>query len=273
MLTEKQIIFIASQAYLLHLIISTFLKLIFPFIWHHSCITVVPKDNLDVLEIPNSYIFGILSSTLSTKDLIEEYPGKIIVDCDTNEIFGYSNLEPFEPPDVKSNVEKNEVDKKKKEKDKKKDKDKDIIFSNLDTDNFAQGKNIIIIDKNLILKYKHEIHGKKQKLNFESDNNIIIDSQKSKLFIDKNDIFIDSSDWKWLRRNIQLVRNPEIFNLDNIDITNNKKANKLLFNEDDNPILPNRPFSYNIQNIILTFILKKLSFTESDFMSVFKKTN
>ena len=273
MLTEKQIIFTASQAYLLHLIISTFLKLIFPFKWHHSCITVVPKDNLDVLEIPSSYIFGILSSTLSTKDLIEEYPGKIIVDCDTNEIFGYSNLEPFEPPDVKSNVEKNEVDKKKKEKDKKKDKDKDIIFSNLDTDNFAQGKNIIIIDKNLILKYKHEIHGKKQKLNFESDNNIIIDSQKSKLFIDKNDIFIDSSDWKWLRRNIQLVRNPEIFNLDNIDITNNKKANKLLFNEDDNPILPNRPFSYNIQNIILTFILKKLSFTESDFMSVFKKTN
>ena len=273
MLTEKQIIFTASQAYLLHLIISTFLKLIFPFKWHHNCITVVPKDNLDVLEIPSSYIFGILSSTLSTKDLIEEYPGKIIVDCDTNEIFGYSNLEPFEPPDVKSNVEKNEVDKKKKEKDKKKDKDKDIIFSNLDTDNFAQGKNIIIIDKNLILKYKHEIHGKKQKLNFESDNNIIIDSQKSKLFIDKNDIFIDSSDWKWLRRNIQLVRNPEIFNLDNIDITNNKKANKLLFNEDDNPILPNRPFSYNIQNIILTFILKKLSFTESDFMSVFKKTN
>jgi hypothetical protein len=120
MLTEKQIIFTASQAYLLHLIISTFLKLIFPFKWHHSCITVVPKDNLDVLEIPSSYIFGILSSTLSTKDLIEEYPGKIIVDCDTNEIFGYSNLEPFEPPDVKSNVEKNEVDKKKKEKDKKK---------------------------------------------------------------------------------------------------------------------------------------------------------
>ena len=272
-LTEKQIIFTASQAYLLHLIISTFLKLIFPFKWHHSCITVVPKENLDVLEIPSSYIFGVLSCTLSTKDLVEEYPGKIIVDCDTNEIFGYSNLEPFEPPYVKLKEEKkNDADKKKKEKEKK-NINKDIVFSNLDTDNFAQGKNLIIINKNLILKYEHEIHGKKQKLNFDSDNNIIIDTQQSKLFIDKNDIFIDSNEWKWLRRNIQLVRNPEIFNLDNIDIMNKNNPNKYLLNDEDNPILPNRAFSYNIQNIILTFILKKLSFTESDFMTVFKKTN
>ena len=268
-LTEKQIIFSASQSYLLHLIISTFLKLIFPFKWHHSCITVVPKENLDVLEIPSSYIFGVLSSTLSTKDLVEEYPGKIIVDCDTNEIFGYSNLEPFEPPEVKE--KQSDGDKKKKEKEKK--KDKEIEFSNLDTENFAQGKNIIIINKNLILKYEHEIHGKKQKLTFDNDNNIIIDTQQSKLFIDKNDIFIDSNEWKWLRRNIQLVRNPEIFNLDNIDIMDNKNKNTYLLNDEDNPILPNRPFSYNIQNIILTFILKKLSFTESDFMTVFKKTN
>ena len=269
-LTEKQIIFTASQAYLLHLIISTFLKLIFPFKWHHSCITVVPKENLDVLEIPSSYIFGVLSSTLSTKDLADEYPGKIIVDCDTNEIFGYSNLEPYEPPEINiNNDKKTDGDKKKKEKDKK----KDLVFSNLDTDNFAQGKNLIIINKNLILKYQHEIHGKKQKLNFDSDNNIIIDSQQSKLFIDKNDIFIDSSDWKWLRRNIQLVRNPEIFNLDNIDISYKKNRNKYLYNEEDNPILPNRSFSYNIQNIILTFILKKLTFSESDFFTVFKKTN
>ena len=268
-LTEKQIIFTASQAYLLHLIISTFLKLIFPFKWHHSCITVVPKENLDVLEIPGSYIFGILSSILTAKDLIDEYPGKIIVDCDTNEIFGYSNLEPFEPPEIHKK-EKSE-DKKKKEKDKK--KDKELFISNLDSENLAQGKNLIIIDKNLVLKYKHEIHGKKQKLIFDSDNNIIIDAQQSKLFIDKNDIFLDSSDWKWLRRNIQLVRNPEIFNLDNIQYMNKKYTNKHLLNDDDNPILPNRPFSYNIQNIILTFILKKLAYSESDFMSVFKKTN
>jgi len=270
-LTEKQIIFTASQAYLLHIIISTFLKLIFPFKWHSSCITVVPKDNLEILEIPGSYIFGVLSSTLSTKDLTDEYPGKIIVDCDTNEIFGYSNLEPFEPPTINNNSENKDGDKKKKDKDKK--KDKELVINNLDTDNFAQGKNLIIVNKNALYKYIHEVHGKKQRLIFDSDNNIIIDAQSSQLFIDKNDIFIDSSEWKWLRRNIQLVRNPEIFNLDNFDMANNKKVNKYFSNEEDNPILPNRPFSYNIQNIFLTFILKKLTYTESDFVTFFKKTN
>ena len=119
-LTEKQIIFTASQAYLLHLIISCFLKLIFPFKWRHSCITVLTKENLELLEIPGSYIFGVLSSHLSTKDLTDEYSGKIIVDCDTNEIFGYNNLEPFEPPEmpIKKPVEE------KKKKSTKKDKEK-----------------------------------------------------------------------------------------------------------------------------------------------------
>ena len=266
-LTEKQIIFTASQAYLLHLIISTFLKLIFPFKWHHSCITVLPKDNLELLEIPGSYIFGVLSSHLSTKDLIDEYSGKIIVDCDTNEIFGYSNLEPFEPPEMI--VKKTSEDKKKKF---LKTKDKELEINNLNSNNFTQGKNLIVINKNTIYKCQGELSGPLKKLIFNNDNNIIIDTQKSQLFIDKNDIFIDSNDWKWLRRNIQLVRNPELFNLDNIDFQKKKKSKRISYDE-DNPILPNRPFSYNIQNIILSFILKKLSFQESDFMAVFKKTN
>ena len=266
-LTEKQIIFTASQAYLLHLIISTFLKLIFPFKWHHSCITVLPKDNLELLEIPGSYIFGVLSSHLSTKDLIDEYTGKIIVDCDTNEIFGYSNLEPFEPPDII--VKRPSEDKKKK--DKKKD-NKELEINNLESNNFTQGTNLIIINKNIIYKYQKDLTSPLKKLVFNYDNNIIIDTQKSQLFIDKNDIFIDSNDWKWLRRNIQLVRNPELFNLDNIDFQKQKKSKRISYDE-DNPIIPNRPFSYNIQNIILNFILKKLSFQQSDFMSVFKKTN
>ena len=268
-LTEKQIIFTASQAYLLHLIISCFLKLIFPFKWRHSCITVLTRENLELLEIPGSYIFGVLSSHLSTKDLTDEFSGKIIVDCDTNEIFGYSNFEPYEPPEMP--IKKPIEDKKKKSN--KKDKEKEVLeINNLESNNFTQGKNLIIINKNTIMKYQNELFGKKKKLIFNYDNNIIIDTQKSQLFIDKNDIFIDSSDWKWLRRYIQLVRNPEIFNLDNIDFKN-KKGNRNIFSDEDNPILPNRPFSYNIQNIILTFILKKLTFQESDFMTVFKKTN
>ena len=266
-LTEKHIIFTASHAYLLHLIISTFLKLIFPFKWHHSLFTVLPKERLELLETPTPYIFGVLSSHLSTKDLIDEYSGTIIVDCDTNEIFGYSNLEPFEPPEMP--IKKISEDKKKK--DKKKDKEL-IEINNLESSSLTQGNNLIIINKNVVMKYQSELNGPKKKLVFNYDNNIILDVQKSQLFIDKNDIFIDSDDWKWLRRNIQLVRNPELFDLDSIDFQNKKNKTSIL-NDEDNPILPNRPFSYNIQNIILTFILKKLTFSESDFMTVFKKTN
>ena len=151
-LTEKQIIFTASQAYLLHLIISCFLKLIFPFKWRHSCITVLTRENLELLEIPGSYIFGVLSSHLSTKDLTDEFSGKIIVDCDTNEIFGYSNFEPYEPPEMP--IKKPIEDKKKKSN--KKDKEKEVLeINNLESNNFTQGKNLIIINKNTIMKYQN----------------------------------------------------------------------------------------------------------------------
>ena len=90
-LTEKQIVFRASQAYLLHIIIPSILKLIFPFKWSQSCITVLPKEQLNnFLEAPSAFIFGILSDVISLNDLMTEYPGKIVVDCDTNEIFGDS---------------------------------------------------------------------------------------------------------------------------------------------------------------------------------------
>ena len=49
-LTEKQIIFTASQAYLLHIIISTFLKLIFPFKWQEkSLLIVIQMKYLDIV--------------------------------------------------------------------------------------------------------------------------------------------------------------------------------------------------------------------------------
>ena len=84
-LGEKQIIFRASQAYLLHLILPTFLKLIFPFKWQQTFVTLLPNEQVDnLLDIPVPYIFGILSNMLSIQEINEKYPGKIIVDCDTN---------------------------------------------------------------------------------------------------------------------------------------------------------------------------------------------
>ena len=270
MLTEKQIVFRASQAYLLHIIIPSFLKLIFPFKWLHSYITILPKENISLLEAPGSFIFGVLSDVISLQDLMLNYPGKIIVDCDTNEIYGDSHLEPFCPPkieDYMQNSNKNKINKKEKE--------NTGITVNAGN-NLFQGNNVFNVDGSYLYKYEKDINSKKNKFTFDRNkNNIIIDTRKSQLLIDKTNRFIDSNEWKWLRKNIQLVRNPEIFYLDNINKKKKSANNGIYLSEEDeeNVILPNRSFSYNIQNIFLKYILNKLSFTESEFMSEFKKTN
>ena len=244
-LTEKQIVFRASQAYLLHIIIPSFLKLIFPFKWIQSCITVLPKEKLNFLEAIGSFIFGVLSDTISLNDLMREYPNIIVVDIDTNEIFGDNFYEPYEPPETNEN-----------------NINKGII----------QGNNFVNVDGSFLYKFeKGENDNKKVKLNFGEKNNIIIDSQKCQMLVDRTDIFVDNNERKWLRKNIQLIRNPEIFDLDNIN--NNSNNNKINLNENEEVILPNRPFSYNIQNIFMIHILNKLLHNESEFMSIFKKTN
>ena len=242
-LIEKQIVFRASEAYLLHIIIPSFLKLIFPFKWTQSCIIVLPKEKLHFLEAIGAFIFGVLSDTISLNDLMREYPNIIIVDIDTNEIFGDSYYEPYLPPNM----------------------------NNINKSGIIQGNNLVTVNGSYLYKYQKGENNKKIKLNFDEKNNIIIDSQKCQMLVDRTDIFVDNNERKWLRKNIQLIRNPEIFDLDNIN--NNSNDNKININENEDIILPNRPFSYNIQNIFMIHILNKLLHNESEFMSIFKKTN
>ena len=149
-LTEKQIVFRASQAYLLHIIIPSFLKLIFPFKWIHRCITILPSEKVNFLEVPGPFIFGVLSSIISLEDLINKFPGKIIVDCDTNEIYGDSHLEPFSPP--KEDILFNQNRKKEKE-------NNDALIN---TGNcLTQGNNAFNISGSYLFKYDNEINSKK----------------------------------------------------------------------------------------------------------------
>ena len=259
-LIEKQIVFRASEAYLLHIIIPAFLKLIFPFKWSQSCIIVLPKEKLNFLEAIGPFIFGVLSDTISLNDLIREYPNIIIVDIDTNEIFGDSYYEPYYPPKIKENNLNNMNNN-----------------LNIEKKGFVQGNNFITVDGSYLYKYEKGENNtnKKIKLNFEEKDNIIIDSQNCQMLVDRTDVFVDNNERKWLRKNIQLVRNPEIFDLENIN-NNPNKNNKIYLNDNDeeeNVILPNRPFSYNIQNIFMVYILNKLQHAQSVFMSIFTKTN
>ena len=243
-LIEKQIVFRASEAYLLHIIIPSFLKLIFPFKWTQSCIIVLPKEKLHFLEAIGPFIFGVLSDTISLNDLMREYPNIIIIDIDTNEIFGDSYYEPYLPPNM----------------------------NNINKSGIIQGNNLVTVNGSYLYKYQKG-ENKKTKLNFEEKNNIIIDSQKCQMLVDRTNIFVNNNERKWLRKNIQLIRNPEIFDLENMN-SNQNKSNKIYLNDKDEVvILPNRPFSYNIQNIFMIYILNKLSEKNSEFMSIFKNTN
>ena len=266
-LTEKQIILRASEPYLLHIIIPTFLKLMFPFKWIQTCITILPKENIDYLDIPGTYIIGILSDTIQVKEILKEYPGKIIVDCDTNEIIGEEISEPFYPKEINNNNNK-----KKEEKEKS-----NSNGTNNDNDGIYQGKNTFIVEGCYLYECDPNLNNKnknlKKKLKINSKNNIIIDVKTSQLLMSKNDSYLNSDEWKWLRKNIQMVRNPEIFDIGNIMKRKRSIANVFFENSKMCPIIPERPFSYNIQNILMTFLLNKLKYPESDFMIYFKNSN
>ena len=267
-LAEKQIIFRASKVYILHLIIPSMLKLIFPFKWQQTSVTIIPNEEVkNYLDAPGSYIIGILSTALEINEIIEKYPGKIIVDCDTNEIFGEEENIPFNPEKEKNLEENLSMNFFRKKTIKEKDK-----YSNIEG-GIKQGKNIFVVDGSYIYQYDPENDkGKGKKMKFEEKNNIIIDTQNSQLLVHKLNDLINSNEIKWLRKNIQLVRNPEIFDIENISNKNHKQKNNNL-KEDNSPILPNRPFSYNIQNIFMNFYLNKISDEQSNFMLFFQNTN
>ena len=257
-LTEKHIIFVASQAYLLHMVIPAFLQLIFPFKWHNSCITILTKDNLDLLDVPTPFIVGILSSSIQIQELFKRYSvlnNLIVIDCDTNEIYG-ENV-PFIPL----------IDKEKEEKYKK-------LNNQCIEEGFIQGHNHFFIRESYLFQNELDSKGRLKLLNFNEKNDIIINTEKSQMFINNFSDFISSQELKWLRKNIQLVKNPEIFDIENINKKKNRDIIKnIIYDESESPILLNRPFSYNVQNILIKFYLKKISETKSEFMNLFKRTN
>ena len=219
-LSENRIVFLSSKSDLLCLIIPAFMKLIFPFKWLHTCITVLPKKSIGFLQSPTPYIIGVLSSNISRKDLMrEEYKNLIIINCDTDEIYGDGYFKDFELPEFIPPFPQLEKKKNKKEKSKKdqKSKENSEFLNNVNFGNsLTQGNNLLNVTGSFLYKYEKNPNIKKKKIIFAGKNNIIIDTQKSQLLIDKRDIFINSREMEWLRRNIQLVRNPEIFDLDNI---------------------------------------------------------
>ncbi len=242
-LMEKQIIIRSSQVNLLHLIIPAILKLIFPFKWIHSFIPVLPYSNIELLDKPGSYIFGILSDNISFNQMMNDFPGRVVVDCDINEIFGDNNFKPYSFNN-NNNINENN----------------NIIHQ------LNYGFNNIYLDNNSKIFKVDEKNNKKIKIQW-NENLLFIDCKNSQIMEDNDNKLINRKYFKWLRKKIQIIKNPEIFDIGNLDFKEEKKKNK------ENPINVNRPLSYNIQNIFLLFFKKIMEDKEYNFFKEFEKTN
>ena len=235
-LTEKQIIIRASQSFVLHLIFPAFLKLIFPFQWIHSYLPVLPSEQLELLEKPGSYLFGVLSSSITLDGLIQTYPGRVIVDCDTNEII---DNEQYIAPRI--------------------------------GDGLLQGRNVVIVQGERIYIENKNQKNVSFKDNLSNRGNLIIDCTNDIIYIDKSYSYLNVEEWNKFKRKMQLIKNPETFGVENL----RKNRNATSYDEEDSEIilLPNRSFSYNVQNVFLEMFLDKMSYPNKEFMLMFKATN
>ena len=85
-LSEKHIIFLSNQGYLLFAITQGLLSLMFPFCWLHTYIPVLPNSQIDYLDSPTPYLIGVISTKIDYQTLNERYPGHVICDLNTSTI-------------------------------------------------------------------------------------------------------------------------------------------------------------------------------------------
>ncbi|KAI5606968.1 DENN domain-containing protein 2D, partial [Silurus asotus] len=74
---ERRIVFIAEELSTLSQVLHAVAALLFPFIWQHTFISIVPKVLLDVYLAPTPYLLGIQKNLLH---LLTEHTDLLIVD-------------------------------------------------------------------------------------------------------------------------------------------------------------------------------------------------
>ena len=106
LLSEKHIIFLANQGYLLFAITQGLLSLMFPFSWLHTYIPVLPLNQIDYLDSPTPYVIGVISNKIDYIALNEKYPGHVICDLNSSTINknGVSFLSNIEEDKIKKKI-------------------------------------------------------------------------------------------------------------------------------------------------------------------------
>ena len=106
LLSEKHIIFLANQGYLLFAITQGLLSLMFPFSWLHTYIPILPLNQIDYLDSPTPYIIGVITNKIDYITLNEKYPGHVICDLNSSTINknGVSFLSNIEEDKIKKKI-------------------------------------------------------------------------------------------------------------------------------------------------------------------------
>lgn len=83
-LLEKKVLFISKHKSLLTQAISCFVSFIFPFLWKHTLIPILPLNRIDILDAPVPYLIGIEpNQALENYDLENEV---VIVELDIGRV-------------------------------------------------------------------------------------------------------------------------------------------------------------------------------------------
>ena len=106
LLSERHIIFLANQGYLLFAVTQGLLSLMFPFCWLHTYIPVLPINQIDYLDSPTPYIIGLITNQIDYNTLNDKYPGHVICDLNTSTINknGVSFLSNIEEDKIKKKI-------------------------------------------------------------------------------------------------------------------------------------------------------------------------
>ena len=219
LLTDKSVELVSSNPSVLSVIISAFIKLIYPAKYGNLIIPVLPINQLNNKR--PKHFYGLININDNYFNNLPNQ-GCVVIDCDANEMYRYKKYVPFCP---------------------------------LPSSELSKSKNLILrYYKNKLMKYiddkKLKEEEKYQATKFLDSGKVIIDcDDNNNLVLEHNDNYLSENEYKEIRKGISLIKNKDL----NIGgIVNENNENNLLNNEDI------RNVDYKLSKLFSELINKKM---------------
>ena len=173
LLTNKSVELVSSNPLNLLYLIPAFLKLIYPIKLDHLIIPIVPINNEKYNKYKQKHFFGLLNINNSINQLISEKTC-IIIDCDYNIMYKYSNFVPYCP---------------------------------IPTSELSKPKNLnLTIYKNKLMKYNIE-KGTYENIKFLDSGKIFIDTDNENNLVNEHyDSYLSKEEYYFLRKEVNKIK-------------------------------------------------------------------